>query len=133
MLKGGHRFRVRMEDVFPQGCVYVPGSIARAMDWDEKTKLRTPAQDKLTGQDVYQCRVMDADDELGARPREVLVKLLSDVQPVPPVGAFQPVEFEELQVTPYVDSKSNRMAYSYRATGIVAPKTLAENRTRQVS
>ncbi len=128
MLKGGSRFPVRMEDVFPQGCVFVPGSIAEAMDYDEKTKLRTPARDKLTGQRVYQVRVMDADDELGARSREVVVKILADVQPVPPVGPFQPVEFENLQVTPYVDSKSNRMAYSFRATGIVAPKTLAETR-----
>jgi hypothetical protein len=128
MLKGGFRFPVPMEVAFPQGCVYVPGSIAEAMDYDEKTKVRTPARDKVTGKRVFQCRVMDADEELGARSREVVVKLLTDVQPVPPVGPFQPVEFEGLVVTPYVDSKTNRMAYSFRATAIVAPKTIAEVR-----
>ncbi|RZU52525.1 hypothetical protein EV385_4391 [Krasilnikovia cinnamomea] len=128
MIKSGHRFTVSMQEAFPQGCVFVPGSIAEGMDYDEKTKMRTPARDKVTGTRVYQCRVMDADEELGARSREVMVKLLSDVQPAPPVGAFQPVEFEGLTVTAYVDQKSGRLAYSYRATGIVAPKTLAEVR-----
>ena len=128
MLKGGFRFPVPMDVVFPQGCVLVPGSIAEAMDYDEKTKQRTPAKDKVTGQRVYQVRVMDADEELGARSREVVVKILASVQPVPPVGPFQPVEFEDLMVTPYVDSKTNRMAYSFRATGLVAPKSLAETR-----
>jgi hypothetical protein len=128
MLKGGFRFKVRMEDVFPQGCVLVPGSIAEAMDYDAASKLRTPSKDKVTGQRVYQVRVMDADEELGARSREVVVKILTDVQPVPPVAPFQPVEFEGLMVTAYVDSKTNRLAYSYRATGLVAPKTLAETR-----
>ncbi len=128
MIKSGARIRVRFEDVFPAGCVLVPDSIAESQDYDAATKTRTPSFDKVTGQRVYQVRVMDADDELGARSREVVVKILADVQPVPPVGPFQPVEFENLQVTPYVDSKSNRMAYSFRATGIVAPKTLAETR-----
>ena len=63
-----------------------------------------------------------------ARSREVVVKILADVQPVPPVGPFQPVEFEGLMVTPYVDGKSGRLAFSYRATAIVEPKTLAQVR-----
>jgi hypothetical protein len=133
MLKGGHRFKVRMEDVFPAGCVLVPDSIAEAMDFDSATKVRTPSKDKVTGQRVYQVRVMDADPELGARSREVVVKILADHQPVPPVQAFQPVEFEGLMVTPYVDGKSGRLAFSYRATGIVAPKTLAEAGSRKAA
>jgi hypothetical protein len=57
----------------------------------------------------------------------VSIKILADVQPVPPVGPFQPVEFENLTVTPYVGN-NNRLAYSFRATALVAPKTLAETR-----
>ncbi|PZF88572.1 transcriptional regulator [Micromonospora deserti] len=126
-LRGGTRFAVPFEAVFPHGCVFVPDSIAEAQDFDEKTRSRTPSKDKLTGQRVWQCRVSDLDPELGARSREVSVKILSDVQPVPPVGPFQPVEFENLTVTPYVGS-NGRLAYSLRATALVAPKTLAETR-----
>jgi hypothetical protein len=133
MLKGGTRFTVRMEDVFPHGCVLVPGSIVEAQDYDANTKVRTPSRDKLTNQRVYSCRVSDLDPELGGRSREVLVKILADVQPVEPVGPYQPVEFENLMVTPYVDSKSNRLTYSFRATAIIAPRTLAETRAAKGS
>ena len=34
---------------------------------------------------------------------------------------FRPVEFDGLTVTPYVDDKRGRVAYSYRATGMRAP------------
>ncbi len=119
-LKGGTRFTVNFADVFPNGCVYLPGSIGEVEDYDEKTGRRTPAKDKLTGQRVYQVRVFDNDEELGKRAREVTVKLLGDVQPVPPVGPFEPIEFDGMTVTPYV-ANTGRMAYSLRATGMRAP------------
>lgn len=131
-LKGGTRFAVPFEAVFPHGCVLVPGSVAEVQDYDERTKTRTPSTDKVTGQRVYQVRVMDMDPELGARSREVAVKILADVQPVPPVGPFQPVEFEELTVTPYVNN-AGRLAYSYRATGLSAPRTGAEAKTSRTT
>jgi hypothetical protein len=119
-LRNGSRFGVSMHDVFPEGCVLVPGSISEAQDYDEKTGRRTPAVDKLTGRRVFQCRVMDNDPELGNRSRETVVKILADREPVPPTRQpYEPVEFEGLQVTPYVTDK-NRMAYSLRATGIKA-------------
>ncbi|MEV0734233.1 transcriptional regulator [Polymorphospora sp. NPDC050346] len=120
-LKGGIRFGIPFEAVFPHGCVLVPDSIAEAMDFNEVTKQRTPAKDKVTGQRVYQVRVMDMDPELGARSREVAVKILADVQPVPPVNAFEQVEFEGLTVTPYVGN-NGRLAYSFRAAGLRAPQ-----------
>ncbi|MEU7934533.1 transcriptional regulator [Micromonospora echinofusca] len=126
-LRGGARFTVPFEAVFPHGAVFVPDSIAEAQDFNEATRQRTPAKDKVTGERVWQCRVMDMDPELGSRSREVSIKILSNVQPVSPVGPFQQVEFENLTVTPYVGS-NGRLAYSFRATGIVAPKTLAETR-----
>ena len=65
---------------------------------------------------------MDMDPELEGRSRETAVKILADVQPVPPTGnLFEPVEFENLMVTPYANDKG-RMAYSFRATAITTPK-----------
>jgi hypothetical protein len=111
-----------MADVFPNGCNLVPASIAEAQDFDQATKVRTPSVDKVTGQRVFSCRVLDMDPELDGRSREIAVKILADVQPVPPSGvAFEAVEFEGLMVTPYTNDKG-RMAYSLRATAIVAPK-----------
>jgi hypothetical protein len=121
-LKGGTRFKVTMADVFPNGCNLVPASIAEAQDFDERTGRRSPAKDKVTGQRVFSCRVMDMDPELDGRSREVAVKILADVQPVPPTGTpFEAVEFEGMTVTPYTNDKG-RMAYSFRATAILAPK-----------
>jgi hypothetical protein len=121
-LRNGSRFPASMPDVFPHGCHMVPGSISEAQDYDEKTKRRTPAVDKLTGKRVWQCRVVDMDPELEGRSREVVVKIIADREPVPPTRApFEPVDFDGLQVTPYVNDKG-RMAYSLRATAIKAAR-----------
>jgi hypothetical protein len=68
-LRNGSRFSVNMHEVFSHGCHLVPDSITEAQDYDEKTKRRTPAVDKLTGKRVYQCRVVDMDPELEGRSR----------------------------------------------------------------
>ncbi|GAB2824341.1 hypothetical protein GCM10027176_31060 [Actinoallomurus bryophytorum] len=121
-LTGGTRFKVSMGEVFPAGCALVPGSITEAQDYDERTGRRSPAKDKVTGQRVWSCRVIDLDPELDGRSREVAVKILAEVQPVPPSGEmFAPVEFEGLMVTPYANDKG-RMAFSFRATAIVSPR-----------
>src|ERR1700755_2068654 len=102
-LKGGTRFAVRFEDVFPAGCVLVPDSIAEAQDYNEVTRARTPAIDKVTGQRVWMVRVMDMDPDLAGRAREVAVKISTPVQPVPDSRApFTSVEFAGMTVTPYV-------------------------------
>lgn len=120
-LKGGTRFSVNCDDVFPAGCALVPGSIGEVEEYDEKTGRRTPARDKVTGQRVWQVRVMDLDPELGRRSRETTVKIVADHQPVAPTGVpFEPVEFDGMTVTPYV-TNTGRMAYSLRATGMRAP------------
>ena len=58
-----------------------------------------------------------------------MVKILADRMPVPPTRQpFELVEFEGLQVTPYVDTGrcqgqgrcNARMAFSLRATGLKA-------------
>jgi hypothetical protein len=84
-----------------------------------------------TGKPVFQCRVSDRDRGLEGRSREVVVKILADRMPTAPTGtAFELVEFEGLQVTPYVDTGrcqgkgrcGARMAFSLRATGIKAAR-----------
>ena len=52
---------------------------------------------------MFSCRVFDRDPA-----------------PSPPSGqAFEPVEFDQLMVTPYVNDRG-RLAYSLRATGLKA-------------
>ena len=119
-LRTGSRFPVGMTEVFPHGCCLVPDSITEAQDYDEKTKKRTPSIDKVTGKRVWQCRVSDLDPDLAGRARETVVKILADRDPVPPTRQpFELVEFDGLQVTPYVTDRG-RMAYSLRATGLKA-------------
>ena len=121
-LRNGSRFAVSMHEVFSHGCHLVPDSITEAQDYDEKTKRRTPAVDKLTGKRVFQCRVVDMDPELEGRSREVVVKIITDRAPTAPTRQpFEPVEFDGLLVTPYATDKG-RMAYSLRATGIKAAR-----------
>lgn|SRR5487761_1203383 len=125
MIRGGSRFPVTMQQAFPHGCHLVPESITDAMDYDEKTKARTPSVDKLTGKPVWQCRVVDMDPELDGRARETVVKVLADREPAAPTGhPFEQVEFDNLQVTPYVTDRG-RMAYSLRSTGIKAARPMA--------
>jgi hypothetical protein len=127
-LKGGTRFGVNFADVFPAGCVLVPGSVGEVEDYDEKTGRRTPAKDKLTGQRVWQVRVMDLDPELGKRSRETTVKIVGDHMPVAPTGTpFEAVEFDGMTVTPYV-TNTGRMAYSLRASAMRAPAIGANGR-----
>ena len=122
MIRNGARFPVAMAEAFPAGCALVPESITEAQDYDEATRTRSPAFDKVTGRKVWQCRVSDLDPELAGRSREVGVKILADREPAPPTGQpFELVEFENLTVTPYVTDKG-RMAYSLRATGLKAAR-----------
>ena len=121
-LKAGLRLPVSLAVVFPHGCCLVPDSIAEGMDYDEKTKRRTPSIDRVTGRRVFQCRVSDLDPELAGRSRETVVKILADREPQPPTRQpFEPVEFDGLQVTPYVTDRG-RIAYSLRATGLKAAR-----------
>ncbi len=81
-------------------------------------------------------RIESADADPEARQRTVKVKVAAQYQPVlpdvpAPGSPFVPVEFEGLQVTPWVDTGrckaketgkcGARMAYSLKATGVRAP------------
>jgi hypothetical protein len=124
-----------MAGVFPAGCHLVPDSITEAQDWDEATRVRTPSVDKITGKRVWHVRVIDLDPALEGRSREVVVKIAADRMPVPPIRQpFEPVEFDNLTVTPYVDTGrcqgrgrcAARMAFSLRASGIKPGRPMAQ-------
>ena len=122
-LQGGHRFAVSMADAFPHG-VYAM-SVDQAMDFNEKTRARTPAKDKQTGELVWNVTCIDRDPE--ARAKQVVVKVTAPVMPVLPgeIAAgtdLHPVDFVSLTVTPYVDEGRGRarLALSFRARGVVA-------------
>jgi hypothetical protein len=124
-LQGGYRFPVSMADVFPYG-VYAMG-VEQAMDFDARTKVRTPTHDKQAdGQLVWTVTVIDRDPE--AREKQVKVKVTAPVQPVLP-GEIAPgtglhaVDFVGMTATPYVVEgvgRGPRMALSFRATAVVA-------------
>src|ERR1051326_531617 len=121
------RFRVSMADVFPAGAFVVGGGEA-VRDFDKSTPERlVQAKDRASGELVWSVPVLDADESAPKSAKTVVVKISAPVQPVPPEAVaglpFRPVEFDGLTVTPYVDDKRNRVAYSLRARAMHAPTT----------
>jgi hypothetical protein len=104
------------------------GEVEAMRDFDRSTREQAvQAVDRDTGELVWTVDVVDADPE--ARERTVRVKITAPVRPVPPETApgvpFRPVEFEGLTATPYVATTASgrgRLAWSFRATGMRAPK-----------
>ncbi|MEV7013642.1 plasmid replication, integration and excision activator [Streptosporangium sp. NPDC051022] len=126
---------IGFDQVFPHGC-YVVGEVEQVKDFDASTNGRTVyAKDRTTGLAVWQIPVMDADPAVKAAQKTVAVKILTDVQPVPPAplpgSPFTPVEFDGMTVTPYV-AQNGRLAYSIRAMAMRAPRT-ATTSTRQAA
>ena len=120
-LTNGYRFTVTMEDAFPHG-LYALG-VTQANDWDAVKKLATPSRDKVTNSLVWNVACIDRDPD--TRQKQITVKVLAPVSPtlpdeIVPDSGIRPVAFEGIQVTAYVDSKTGRLAYSFRATGVVA-------------
>jgi len=115
------------DGVFPHGC-FVVGEVEPVRDFDRSTKeTAVQSVDRDSGLPVWQVDVVDADPD--ARDKTVRVKILAPVQPVPPAAApgvpFRPVEFDGLTATPYVATTSMgraRLAWSFKATGMHAPK-----------
>jgi len=72
---------------------------------------------------VWAVSVVDGDPD--AVEATVKVKISGDVEPVLPDALpglpFRPVEFEGLTVTAYLNQSTNRVAFSYRASGLRAP------------
>lgn len=118
---------VPFDQVFPHGA-YVIGEVTPEADFEQSTREnRVQKRDKNTGLPVWQVPVMDADPEARKGQREITVKVVAEVQPVPPEALpgvpFRPVEFTDMTVTPYVDTNGvrPRQAYSFRASGMRKP------------
>jgi len=119
-LDGSER-SVSTAEVFPDGCYLETDSIG-------------PAADKLTGQQVYQCRVLDLNPALKDRPHETVVNILADQTPPPTsMPRFGLVEFDGLTITPYVtDQSPMRIRYLLRATGISPAAATAGERVQAI-
>ena len=109
---------------FPFG-VGMVGEVTQQDDFEKSSKeSRVQARDKDTGLPVWQLEVIDFDPK--ARTKTFKVKVVAEVQPVPPealAGApIRPLVLEGLTVTPYIaDGPRPKIAYSLRCTGLAAP------------
>ncbi len=133
------RLRVSMEDVFPHGAFLTTDGADPVRDFDRSSKDKFVQQhDTVTGLPLWEVGVHDPDPEARKTERSVTVKIAAEVQPVPPEALpglpFRPVEFEGLELTPYIDTKActgpqdgrphrcrGRVAFGLRATGMHAP------------
>ena len=130
------RMRVPFDDVFPEGAL-MRGDVAAVEDFDRiqaaKAEGREPGdvqvRDKVTGERVWEVRVVDLDEEAAKGQGEVTVKIAGEHQPVPPPKVegqkLRPVEFENLTVTAWIDDRGKRpkIGWSLRADGMRAPGT----------
>lgn len=145
MVPASVRIPVPSEYVFPNGAMCM--DVEPLVDFERRGQEDEQARDKESGVRLWVARVMDLEESevpgRGPRSREVKVKIAADVQPVPPPRvhpAFPPlVEFEGLTLTPYVDSRRcgdgcrSRLAWSLRASGLVAPRSLVEVQAAQAA
>jgi hypothetical protein len=124
------RIRVAMEDVFPHGAFLTTDGAEPVRDFDRSSKEQFVQQrDAVSGLPLWEVGVHDPDPEARKNERSVTVKIAAEVQPVPPEALpglpFRPVEFEGLEVTPYLDTNGvrPRIAFSLRALGMRAPQS----------
>src|SRR5688572_15070984 len=117
------RINVRHEDVFTQPILLL--SVDPVEDFEKKRAgIEDPQErDRTTGMRLWSASVLDPAAPQGRR--EIKVKIAADVQPVPPHGLMAPVEFDGLQVIPYLDSNraKPRVGIAYRAAGFRQAKT----------
>jgi hypothetical protein len=136
----GMRVPTPFEFVFPHGCLFL--GVEPAKDFEKRGQGDDQIRDKETGERVWLVKVMDLDPEAGkfGASKEVKVKVVAPVQPVPPspvVPGYPPmVEFTGLTLTPYVDSQRckgasakcrARLAWSMRATQMTEPQSAGKS------
>lgn len=117
------RINVRHEDVFPQPTLLL--SVSAVENFDKARAAREAGRkdadvqdrDRDTGMRLWTASILDPTAPEGRR--EIKVKIASEQQPVPPTGVMTPVEFDGLQVIPYVDTNRTRprLGIAYRASG----------------
>jgi hypothetical protein len=126
------KIKVEFNEWFPFGLFVV--SVVGALRNFERSTADNPVQavDEESGERVWTVEAMDGDPDSRKADRHFTVKLIAPVQPVPPARPagfppgvpFVPVEFTGMTATPWVDDSGPRprLAWSFRATGMVAPK-----------
>lgn len=122
------QIKIEFGEVFPHGA-YAVSEVSQVKDFDKSSKDRPVyAVDQDSGMSVWSVDVMDADPEARKSERQFTVKILAKVQPVLPDPLpglpFHPVEFEGMTASPYIATQGDysRLAWSFRATGVRAPK-----------
>jgi len=123
------RFPIARGVAFPNGA-FLRGLVEPVADFQAEQRpdgSRPQQRDKDTGLPLWQCTVIDADQDAGRREIGVSVKFAAAVQPVPPKNTspmpWTPVEFVGLTALPYVDDSGNRprIAWSFRAQDFAVP------------
>ena len=119
---------VSFEVFFPRGA-FVVGEVEPVVKWSDDGERQGQDLDKISGQPLWQVRVIDADPDAKKGQGEVTVKIVSISEPqLPPETnglPFRPAYFDGLTVTPYVKEGQGRprVAYSLRAREMkAAPK-----------
>jgi hypothetical protein len=128
------RFPIAHGVAFPNGA-FLRGFVEPVADFQAEQRpdgSRPQQRDKETGLPLWQCTVIDGDEEAGRREIGVSVKFAAEVQPVPPKNTsplpWTPVEFVGLTALPYIDDNGNRprIAWSFRAQGFATPGQAAK-------
>jgi hypothetical protein len=139
MVPPGVKFPVPFGFAFPYGATYK--GVVAAKDWDRKYQ-DGQARDEQTGERLWLLTAEDLDPKASQFGRDRLkVKMVAPAQPVPPppinLGGISvtPIELTELVVTPWVDDSRcktenrpcrARLAWSMRASGLIAPQTIEQ-------
>lgn len=133
------RFSIGHDQVFPHGA-YLVGEVNPVSDYDRSTKDNKVQQiDQDSGLPLWSVEVLDADPEARKSSKTVTVKIPAKVQPVPPAKEgpfpFAMVVFEGLSALPYVEDNGNfsKIAWSFRAAGMCAPKSVARAGTEKAA
>lgn len=123
------RFPIAHGLAFPNGA-FLRGDVEPVADFQAEKRAdgsRPQQRDKETGLLMWQCTVIDADDDANRKDIGVSVKFAAPVQPVPPKNTsplpWTPVEFVGLTALPWVDESGQRprLAWSFRADAMVEP------------
>jgi hypothetical protein len=141
MIPNTMKVPVPFEYVFPHGALCL--GVDKATDFDKRGQADDQARDKETGERIWLVKVLDLDPEAGkfGGSKELKVKVVAPVQPVPPTSAvpgYPPaVAFTGITLTPYVDSQRckgtgskcrSRLAWSIRAEAMTEPQQPAKSK-----
>ncbi|MFG2038130.1 hypothetical protein [Dactylosporangium sp. NPDC048998] len=140
MVPNSMRYPMPFDYAFPAGALFL--GVDKQTDFDKLREDDNQARDEH-GVRLWVVTVMDQDPEASkfGRTPQVKVKIAAPHQPVPPEPiqvagmSITPVAFTDLTVTPYTDTTGckgarqphrcrARLAWSYRASGMVAPAEL---------